>query len=104
MASANPSSSGRTTRPVPYRRRIFGGPSKAQNMTVTRPFSRMWATVSMPDPFRSRYATVCSSTTANVPAMPFGDRLTWPPSSGAVATKKQCCASMNFRQRASISS
>jgi hypothetical protein len=31
---------GRTTRPVPYRRRIFGWRSKEQNMIVMRPLSR----------------------------------------------------------------
>ena len=44
--------------PVPYNRSIFGGPSKATNITVSRPFCRTWAAVSDPDPVRSNQQTV----------------------------------------------
>lgn len=60
-------------------------------MTVIREFSRTCATVSIPLPVRSRYATVRSSITAKVSDMPFGERFTRPSApSGAVATKKMC--------------
>jgi hypothetical protein len=43
-----------STRPRPCRRRIRGGPSNAQSITTMRPFSRTWATVSVPLPYASR--------------------------------------------------
>ena len=47
-------SSAVTTEPVPCSRTIRGGPVKAQNMITMRPLSRRWATVSIPEPVRSR--------------------------------------------------
>ena len=52
------------------------GPSNAQNINVMRAFSRTCATVSIPLPVRSRYATRCSPSTTNVPSRPLGDTLT----------------------------
>ena len=43
-----------TTVPRPESRTIRAGPSNAQNISVMRPFSRTWATVSIPLPVRSR--------------------------------------------------
>ena len=76
-APAHSASPGSTARPRPYRRRMRGRPSKAQNITVSRPFSRRWATVSTPLPVRSRYATVVGPRMRNV-SSPLGDRLTCP--------------------------
>src|SRR5947199_200117 len=39
---------------LPVCRRIGGGPEKAQNISVTLPLSRAWASVSTPLPVRSR--------------------------------------------------
>ena len=58
----------------------------------TRPFSRMCATVSAPLPTWSSYSTVSPSTMRNDSIGPFGETLTWPPSLGAVATKKSGCS------------
>ena len=41
---------GQHVSPRPCRRTIRGGPSKAQNITTMRPFSRRWAIVSAPLP------------------------------------------------------
>ena len=53
-SASHSGSPGTTTRPVPCSRTMFGGPSKAQNITVTRPFCRMCAMPSAPLPVRSR--------------------------------------------------
>src|SRR4051794_3054339 len=95
---ANRGSSFSTASPRPCRRRIRGGPSKAQNITQIRPFSRRWAIVSAPLPWTSRYATVCGSSTAKEPIGPFGETLTWPSaSSGADATKNSDCRAIQSR-------
>ena len=47
---SNSGSPARTTRPRPCSRTMFGGPSKAQNISTMRPFSRRWAIVSAPEP------------------------------------------------------
>ena len=52
-SASKPASPCCTTLPLPCRRTIFGGPSKAANMTQMRPFSRRCATVSIPLPSRS---------------------------------------------------
>ena len=52
--AAKRSSVAGTISPRPCRRRIRGGPSKAHSITTTRPFSRMWAIVSAPEPTTSR--------------------------------------------------
>ncbi|HLI38540.1 MAG TPA: hypothetical protein VKV80_14540 [Streptosporangiaceae bacterium] len=49
-----PGAPGRTIRPVPYSRRIFGHRPEEQNMIAVRPFWRRWAMVSAPLPVRSR--------------------------------------------------
>ena len=49
-SSAKRGSPSRTTSPRPCRRRIRGGPSKAQSITTMRPFSRRWPIVSVPLP------------------------------------------------------
>ena len=49
-SSSKRGSPGSTYSPRPCRRTIRGGPSKAQNITTTRPFSRTWAIVSAPLP------------------------------------------------------
>src|SRR3954469_25633775 len=103
--SSKPGSPAWTTSPRPCRRKIFGGPSKAQNMTTMRPFSRTWAIVSAPLPITSRYATVRSSSTRRVPPGPFGEMLTRPSSaSGALPTKNIGCRPIQSRQCWSISS
>src|SRR5918994_1156336 len=80
-----------------------GGPSKAQNIIVSRPLSRRCADVSLPLPVRSRYAT-CFGPSTRSESMPFGDTLTAPSAaSGAVATKNICCRSMNPRSSSVIS-
>ena len=104
-SSSKPSSFCCTGRPTPCSRTIFGGPSKAQNMITMRPFSRRWATVSMPLPIRSTYANPSGPVTWKRLWPPFGDRFTWPSSPlGAVATKNIVCASMNSRSFSSICS
>src|SRR5215207_7799894 len=75
-------------------RKINGGPSNAQNMIVTRPFSFRWAAVSLPLPVASRYPTRFGLKMRKV-SMPFGERLTRPPLAGAEATKKIFCRVTN---------
>jgi hypothetical protein len=53
-SASNASSPGSSTSPLPYRRRILGRPSNAQNMKTMRPFCFRWAMVSTPLPVRSR--------------------------------------------------
>ena len=84
---------------------MLGRPSKAQNITTMRPFSRRCAIVSMPLPVRSRYATRCPSRTTNDPAMPLGEQFTSPsPARGAVATKNIGCAVIHAASLSSIDS
>jgi hypothetical protein len=52
-SSGHSAALGTTTRPRPCRRTIFGGPSKAQNMSTMRPFSLRCAAVSAPLPVKS---------------------------------------------------
>src|SRR3712207_5544074 len=104
-SSSYASDPGRCTVPVPWRRRIRGGPLKAHSITTMRPFSRRWAIVSAPLPTPSRYASVDSSRTRSVPIGPLGDTFTWPSqSSGAVPTKNNCCAAIHARWCASMPS
>ena len=81
-----------------------GGPSNAQSITQTRPFSRRWAAVSAPLPTWSTYSTVRPSTIRSVPIGPFGETFTWPPSLGAVATKNSRCRPIQAASFSSISS
>ena len=94
---------GSMTSPVPYRRTMFGAPSKAQNITVIRPLSRRCAMVSAPLPTESRYATSRGPSTRSA-SRPLGDRLTCPPGpDGAVATKNIGWRSMKARKSRVIS-
>jgi hypothetical protein len=81
-------SAGHTGDPLPWKRTIRGGPSKAHSITTIRPFSRRWATVSAPAAKRSRDKRGRRGpSTANVPIGPFGETLAWPSlDSGAVPT------------------
>jgi hypothetical protein len=93
--SPHAASPSRTTCPLPYNRKIRGFPSNAQNITVTRPFSRTCAAVSFPLPVKSRYITRVGDNTRNV-SIPFGDTFTCPsPDSGALPTKNTTCPRMN---------
>jgi len=93
-----------STSPRPWIRTMRGGPSKAQSITQTRPFSRMCAAVSAPLPTWSSYATVRSSRTRRDPIGPFGDTFTCPPSPGAVATKNRRCRPIQAASFASMPS
>jgi hypothetical protein len=110
--------------PFPNSLAIRGGPTKALNSTVIRPFSRKCAMVSTPWcvsgwnekgknklrwtnsplPVQSSYQTVCESTTWNVPARPFGETLTWPsPDKGAVATQNSSWLIIQGMRKSGIS-
>ena len=83
---------------------MFGGPSNAQNMITTRPFSRRCAIVSTPLPTKSRYATRVGPRTRKVSSPPFGEQFTWPSApAGALDTKNTCWRAMKERRRPSIS-
>ena len=100
----NCGSSGDTTFPRACIRTILGGPSKEHHMKVMRPFSCKCAMVSAPLPVRSKYATVCESSTRKV-SYPFGEILTDPDSDkGEVPTKKIFCRPIHSASSVEISS
>ena len=113
LVSRNATRPGRSRHiPTPKSLRVLGGPSKAENMTVIRPFSRTCEMVStpatvlrvsasgsaahmgytLPLPVRSSYQTCFELTMWKQSAVPLADRLMWPCAlSGAVATQNVCC-------------
>jgi len=91
--------------PIPKSLRILGGPSKAENMTVIRPFSRMCEIVSTPLPLRSSYQTCFELTTWKHSAVPLGETLMWPwLLRGAEATQNMCCFWIHSKSHSGISS
>jgi hypothetical protein len=64
---------------------MFGGPSKAQNITVIRPFSGRCATVSEPLPVGSSHANVCSFDDPERPGQAAGREVDQP-----VAGERRC--------------
>ena len=71
-------------------------------MRTMRPFSFTCATVSIPLPVRSRYATLVGLRIRNV-SSPLGDTLTCPSAAkGADATKNRCCACKNCASLSSM--
>ncbi len=53
-AAPNAGSRANTARPRPCNRTMRGGPENAQNINTIRSLSPKWATVSIPEPVRSR--------------------------------------------------
>jgi hypothetical protein len=73
----------------------MGLASNEVNINVMRPFSKVWADVSLPLLIKSIYATLFLPKTLKQ-LSPFGERLILPfLFKGAVATKKICCFSIN---------
>lgn len=99
---SSPLLSGSMTFPLPFSRTILGTPPNAQNITSIRLLSLREATVIIPMPVKSKYATVRGSMMWNE-LPPFGEQLVWPFSgNGAFATKHTVYCRIQFARLESI--